>query len=99
MSCWPEKRKKKTQTHTKTHIGDQISHQTSSSLEPSSEKLFSFLGPVRSIENVKQANVKMLLSALAPCVFRISGKRFFYKQVEPHITCLILVSDVSYVTA
>lgn len=31
----------------------------------SPEKIFRFLGAVRSVTNVKQANVKMLLSALA----------------------------------
>lgn len=43
---------------------------------------------------MKQANVKMLLSALAPCVSRISGIHFFYKQVEPHVTCPIMFQNL-----
>lgn len=79
LSCWPEKtNKKKNHTHEYT---SEIKIPRQSSLNASLE----FLGAVRSITNVKQANVKMLLSALAPCVYRISGIRFFYKQVEPHV--------------
>lgn len=73
------KNKTKKTTHTRIHIWDQ----NSSSVV--FERIVRFLGTVRSIKNVKQANVKMLLSALAPCVYRISGIRFFYKQVEPHV--------------
>lgn len=50
-----------------THLRSNC-HQTNSSLFTSSEKTLWFLGTVRSVTNVKQANVKMLLSALAPCV-------------------------------
>lgn len=74
----PKKQNKK-KPHTRKHIRDQ----NSSSVV--FERIVRFLGTVRSITNVKQANVKMLLSALAPCVYRISGIRFFYKQVEPHV--------------
>lgn len=73
------KNKQKKNPHTRIHIWDQ----NSSSVV--FERIVRFLGTVRSITNVKQANVKMLLSALAPCVYRISGIRFFYKQVEPHV--------------
>lgn len=71
-------KQKKNHTHEYT---SEIKIPRQSSLNASLE----FLGAVRSITNVKQANVKMLLSALAPCVYRISGIRFFYKQVEPHV--------------
>lgn len=46
---------------------------------------------------MKQANVKMLSSALAPCVFFVFNQALgvcFYKQVEPHITCPTMVFDL-----
>lgn len=46
----------------------------------SPEKIFRFLGAVRSVTNVKQANVKMLLSALA----------LFYEYYQ---TCFLFLSD------
>ena len=68
------KKKKKTQKHTHTHTDTHTSQIKFSSvhrvqLSTSSEKIFSILGTVGSITNVRQANVKMLFSALAPCVF------------------------------
>lgn len=84
------------QTHTQTHTYTYTYMNLRSSCHLYAIKGdILILGTVRSITNVKQANVKMLLSALALCVdfFSISGMLLFDKQVEPHITCPIMFLD------
>lgn len=67
--------RKEQKKKTWTHIWDGISHGSDSSLTITWEDLMCFLD-LEEDSNVKQANLKMLLSALDLCVSRISVRYF-----------------------
>lgn len=98
---------KERHTHTRTHTFTESLRSNCHQVHVIREEPLISRNSEEYKKNVKQVNVKMLFSALAPCVLlfflfliqrrkKKSGMCFFNKQVEPHMTCPMISTFLSF---